>query len=109
MPDHIVVLVTAPNSEEAESLAKLLLEKQLAACCNLLSGVRSLYRWEGKIADDQEVLLLIKTRADLFDRLKVAVLAVHSYSCPEIIALPVVAGHAPYLKWIDDNTLPDKV
>ena len=100
---HIVVLVTASGSEEAEKIARGLLEKKLAACCNLVSGVRSLYWWEGKISDDKEVLLIIKSRADMFERIKETVAACHSYTVPEIIALPVTAGSAPYLKWIDES------
>ncbi|MBF0595065.1 MAG: divalent-cation tolerance protein CutA [Candidatus Omnitrophica bacterium] len=102
---HIVVFVTASKEEEAEIIARALLEKKLAACCNLVSGVKSLYWWQGKITDDQEVLLVIKTRTDMFDKIKETVIAYHSYAVPEIIALPVVAGSEPYLKWIDQSLI----
>jgi periplasmic divalent cation tolerance protein len=98
-----VVLVTAKDEPEAERIARDLLEKKLAACCNLIKGVRSLYHWEGKLCDDQEVLLVIKTRRDAFEALSLAVKACHSYTTPEIILLPVEAGDAAYLKWLNDS------
>ncbi|MBF0386619.1 MAG: divalent-cation tolerance protein CutA [Candidatus Omnitrophica bacterium] len=101
--EHIVVLVTASTDNEAETIARALLEKRLVACCNIVGGVRSLYRWQGSVADDKEVLLVIKSRADMFDKIKETVSALHSYTVPEIIALPVTAGSAAYLAWIDQN------
>ncbi|MEI6437930.1 MAG: divalent-cation tolerance protein CutA [Candidatus Omnitrophota bacterium] len=98
---HIVVLVTAKDQSEAEKIARALLEKKLAACCNIIGGIRSLYWWQGKIADGHEVLLLVKSRADLFEEIKGTVIACHSYTVPEIIALPVSDGSAPYLAWLD--------
>ncbi len=100
---YIVVFVTASKQEEAEKIARTLLEKKLAACCNIIGGVRSLYWWQGKIADDNEVLLVIKSRADMFNEIKGTVVALHSYTVPEIIALPVAAGSEPYLNWIDQS------
>jgi len=101
--DHIVVLVTASTQEEAQMIARGLLEKKLAACCNIISGVRSLYWWQGKIMDDNEVLMVIKSRSDMFEKIKETVIACHSYAVPEIIALPLTAGSAPYLQWIDKS------
>lgn len=101
MNEALVVLITAPNMGEAEKIARLLLEKKLAACCNLVSGVRSLYQWDGKIGDDAEVLLIVKTKKTAFERLKAAVVSIHSYKVPEVIALPVTAGHQAFLEWID--------
>lgn len=101
--DHIVVFVTASGQAEAEKIARALLEKKLAACCNLVGGVRSLYWWQDKIVDDNEILLVIKSRADMFEAIKETVIALHGYSVPEIIALPVTAGSGPYLKWIDQS------
>ena len=100
---HIVVLVTCPPDGAAE-LARAVVSDQLAACANILSGVRSIYRWKGEICDDEEALLVIKTRASLFERLRARMATLHPYDVPEIIALPLTAGHAPYLDWITRNT-----
>jgi len=100
MTDCIVVFVTAGSEAEAETIAKALVEEQLAACVNILSPIRSIYRWEGKIADDQEWLLLIKTRAEQFSAVEARVKALHSYQVPEVIALPIVQGSEGYLRWL---------
>ncbi len=101
----IVVLVTAPSKEVGRQIAQSLLEQKLAACVNILAPVNSLYMWEGKLCDDEEALLVIKTRAALFqERLVPAVRAVHPYQVPEIIALPVEMGWQPYLDWIGAET-----
>jgi len=100
----IVVLVTVGSEQEAETIATALLEERLAACVNVTSPVRSLYRWEGRIADDREWQLIIKTQARLFDALAARVRALHSYDVPEIIALPVLAGTTDYVDWIQNET-----
>ncbi|NOZ22715.1 MAG: divalent-cation tolerance protein CutA [Planctomycetes bacterium] len=105
MDSHIAVFVTAPSSEEAAKIARAVVDERLAACGNITQSIRSIYRWEGKVCDDEEVLLIMKTRRDLFDRLAARVKELHSYEVPEIIALPIVAGSEPYLKWIDGQTL----
>jgi periplasmic divalent cation tolerance protein len=103
--EHIVVLITAPSPQVGEQVAKTLLENKLAACVNLLSSIRSLYTWEGQICDDQEVLLIVKSRAELFtDQLVPTVQAIHPYEVPEIIALPIAMGSHRYLSWIDETT-----
>jgi periplasmic divalent cation tolerance protein len=94
----IVVFCTAPPGE-AEVLAKTLVEEQLAACVNI-SPVRSCYIWEGKLNLDEEALLIIKTTKSRFEPLKNRILVLHSYAIPEIIALPIIAGHQPYLEWM---------
>ena len=100
-----LVLVTAPDPDIAEKIAKTLLEKGLTACVNIFSGLRSLYRWEGKIQDDSEVLLIIKTRAELIDKDLIPIVQeLHPYQVPEIIALPVVGGGQSYLEWIFSET-----
>ena len=104
MTGHIVVLITTVNVTDAERIARALLEEKSAACCNIISGVRSMYRWEGKIADDSEILLVIKSRSGLFDQIKATVAALHSYATPEIIALPVIAGSEAYLQWLNEST-----
>lgn len=100
---YAVVLVTAPTGE-AERLARLVIERELAACVNLIPGVRSLYRWEGRLCDDAEVVLVIKTRRALVATLCEQLVAAHPYDLPEVIALPIVAGHGPYLQWLGAAT-----
>jgi len=105
MDQALVVLVTASSADEARQIARGLLENRLAACVNVVP-VESLFRWEGAIQQEAEALMIIKTRADAFDRLAHAIKAAHSYDVPEIIALPIAAGSAEYLKWIDDEVTP---
>ena len=106
MPDKpIVVLITVPSREVGEKVARALLEQRLAACVNILPAMQSHYWWQGDIQQEQEVLLFVKSRADLFEsRLVSAVQAVHPYEVPEIIALPVTMGLESYLNWIADET-----
>lgn len=102
---YIVVFITAPSEDSGRQIAKALLEKKLAACVNIVAPVNSLYIWQGEIHDDEEVLLIVKTRAGLFeDELIPAVKAVHPYDVPEIIALPVLLGDLGYLDWIEAET-----
>lgn len=101
--DKIVVLMTASSEDEAVKIASALVEDELAACVNIVPGIRSIYRWEGKVCDDREVLLVAKTRLSAFDALKDRVLSLHSYTTPEIIALPVTVGFEKYLKWVDES------
>jgi periplasmic divalent cation tolerance protein len=100
---HITVLVTAPT-ERAGDIARGIVESQLAACVNIVPSLRSIYRWQGKICDEQESLLIIKSRASCFSALREKVLELHPYEVPEVIALPITEGHLPYLQWIDDST-----
>ncbi len=108
MTPAIVVLVTVGSEQEAETIATALLEERLAACVNVTSPVRSLYRWEGRIADDREWQLIIKTQARLFEALAARVRALHSYDVPEIIALPVLAGTTDYVDWIQNETKSER-
>lgn len=105
-PEARLVLVTAPNQTDARAIARALVGDGLAACVNVLGPIRSIYRWRGAIEDEAEYLLLIKTRARLYARLERRVRELHSYEVPEVIALPVEAGSAPYLKWLLDATGP---
>lgn len=98
--DAIVVFMTAANGEEAARLADMLVGANLAACVQILPEIESVYRWEGKIERQSEVLLLAKTKKWKFDELEREVRALHSYDTPEIIAVPVTAGSAPYLAWL---------
>jgi len=102
--DFIVVFVTCGSEDEALKIARALVEEKLAACANMISPLRSIYRWEGKICDEKESLLVIKTRQSLFEDLAKRVKALHSYSVPEIIALPITEGSPTYLNWIEENT-----
>ena len=104
MPDAIVVLTTVTTVEEAVRLVQTLLERRLIACGNILPGVRSLYRWEGKVADEREVIVLMKTKVARLEALELAFGELHPYKVPELLALPVSAGLHKYLEWIDDET-----
>jgi periplasmic divalent cation tolerance protein len=104
MSESIVVLVTCGSEEEATKIANSLVEERLAACVNIISHVRSIYRWEGKICDEKEWLLIMKTQKKRFEVLEKKVKSLHSYSVPEIIALPIVEGSASYLKWLIEMT-----
>ena len=104
MTDAIVVFVTTPSAEKAAELARALVEEGLAACGNVVPGLRSIYRWEGKIFDEPEAWLVLKTSSARFEALRARVVALHPYECPEVIALPIAQGHAPYLAWIVENT-----
>ncbi len=96
----IVVLVTCPTRAVARRIASQLVRRHLAACVNVIPGLTSVFRWEGKMESAREVLLVIKTTNRQFEPLRRAILQLHPYKVPEIIALPVIAGHRPYLKWV---------
>jgi periplasmic divalent cation tolerance protein len=105
--ESLVVFITAPSEEIAEKIADLLVKQKLAACVNLWSPIYSVYSWEGKVCKDEEVLMLVKTRASLFeDRLIPAVKSIHPYQLPEIIGLPIRMGLPGYLEWILQSTQP---
>ncbi len=100
---HILVLVTAKDRKEAEKIAKALLRNKLAACVNIVGGLRSIFRWQGKLEEAKEALLLIKSRKDKFAKIVKLVKAEHSYEVPEIIAIPIAKGFKPYLDWINES------
>jgi len=95
-----VVLSTCASTEEAERIARQLVQTRLAACVNVLPAMRSIYRWNGVVEDAEEVLLVIKSSRPLFDELRSEITRLHSYQTPEVIALPVVDGAEPYLNWL---------
>ena len=103
MTDKIVVLVTASSLRESKKIAKQLVDARLAACVNITAPVQSIYRWQGKVTEDKEFLLVIKSSRELFEEIKAAVTKLHSYSNPEIICLPIVDGSEDYLQWIGDS------
>jgi periplasmic divalent cation tolerance protein len=102
--DALVVLTTVSSADEATSLIRTLLERRLVACGTMLPGARSMYRWNGKVADEQEIVILLKTRAARLEALEVAFGELHPYKVPELLALPVQAGLSRYLAWIDEET-----
>ncbi len=101
--EYVIVFVTVGNREEASRLARALVEERLAACVNLIPTVASTYWWRGQIEQADEVLLVIKTRQDLLDVLTTRVRALHSYTVPEVVALPILGGNPAYLAWIDES------
>lgn len=102
MNEHLVVLVTATSTAQARRIARRLLQGKLAACVNMVP-IESMFLWKGEIQEEEEVLMVIKTRAEAFDDLMNAVKAMHTYDTPEVIGIPVVLGSREYLKWIDDE------
>ena len=102
--DAIVVLTTLASPDEAHQFVRTLLERRLIACGTMLPGARSLYRWQGTITDEQEVVVLLKTRAARLDTVRAAFVELHPYKVPELLALPVEAGLDKYLQWINSET-----
>jgi periplasmic divalent cation tolerance protein len=100
MSEGLVVLVTVGTRDEAERLAQAVVEERLAACVNVVGPMVSIYRWQGQVQRDDEILLVIKTQHRRFDQLAARLSALHSYDNPEIVGLPIVAGATPYLVWL---------
>lgn len=104
MSEEIVILITAGSQDEAAKIARTLVDEHLAACVNVLSGARSFFFWEGRTQEAAETLMICKSRLPLMERIIARVKELHSYTVPEIIALPVAAGLPDYLRWVDDST-----
>jgi periplasmic divalent cation tolerance protein len=104
MTDARIILTTAGSQEEADKIAHALVERRLAACVNIVPQIGSVYRWQGKVETAQEWLLLIKTKAELYERVRDVIQELHSYDLPECIMLEVIAGSQEYLNWITHNT-----
>ncbi len=102
--DAVVILTTVSSPEEGEALVRALLERRLIACGSLLPGSRSLYRWEGRIADEQETVILMKTRSAVLHAIEKAFVELHPYKVPELLALEVQWGLQKYVNWINDET-----
>ncbi len=103
--EYLMVFISAPP-EAGRPLAQALVEEEAAACVQILSGITSLYRWEGKIESDQEVILLVKTLRSCLPRIESLLEKLHPYQVPELLALPVAGGSQDYLKWLSENVAP---
>ena len=103
MSERVVTLTTVATAEDAERIARSLVERRLAACVNVVPGVVSVYRWKGEVCRDEERLLVIKTRGDRLEALREALVGLHPYELPELVAVPIAAGHEPYLAWLDES------
>ncbi|MGC3969245.1 MAG: divalent-cation tolerance protein CutA [Pirellulales bacterium] len=106
MTDHILVVTTFSKRDEAEAAAAELVDRGLVACAQVAGPILSVYRWQGKTERNEEAVLTLKTRSDRFEAVEEALLELHSYETPEIIALPIIAGHTAYLNWIDQHVQP---
>jgi periplasmic divalent cation tolerance protein len=104
--NEIVVFITASNEDEAATIAGALVEAKLAGCVNIINNIRSIYRWQGKIEDEKEVLMIAKTRREVFGAFIKKVKELHNYEVPEVIAVPIVEGSPDYLKWLEEVTGP---
>lgn len=103
---YLMVLSTSPDLMTAEKIANELVVDYLAACVQIIPAVKSFYRWQGKLDNSEEYLMLIKTVADKYDEIESKIKSLHPYELPEIIAVPITTGSSDYLSWIDDNTKP---
>jgi len=101
--ERVVAFSTVGSAQDAERIAHALVERRLAACVSVVPGVVSHYRWQGAVERAEERLLVIKTRGDRLEALRAALVALHPYELPELVALPIAGGHPPYLAWIDES------
>lgn len=104
MSEHVICFVTSNNLEQATDIARFLVQNRLAACVNIIDPIRSIYSWKNEIYDEKEILMVIKTRRALFEKLTLEITKRHSYEVPEIISVPIENGLRSYLNWIDQNT-----
>jgi periplasmic divalent cation tolerance protein len=104
MSEYIVILVTASTEQEAETIAEDLVASRLAACGNIVPGIRSIFQWKDEVQKEEETLLILKSRSELFGRIEKRVRELHSYEVPEIVALPILEGSQPYLAWLSEET-----
>ena len=101
---YAIAMVTCPDEETAERISEVILQKRLGACVNVMPGITSRYWWKGKIEKDSEVLMLIKTKEALLEKIEETVKEHHPYDVPEVIAVPIAFGSSEYLNWIDSET-----
>jgi periplasmic divalent cation tolerance protein len=104
MNEYIVIFCTVPSKDAGSKIGNALVENKAAACVNIVPGLTSIYEWKGKLCNDEECLLIIKTRKGLFERIKKEIITLHPYELPEIISLQITDGLEPYLSWINENT-----
>jgi len=102
--NHIIIYITTGSINEAKKIGRVLVEEKLVACSNIISPIRSIYRWQGKICDDKEALMVLKTKKKLFKQIIKRVEKLHSYDVPEIIAMPIIEGSSKYLSWLNEET-----
>ena len=102
--DNLIVFITASGEDEAAKISRALVEARLAGCVNIIKNIRSIYRWQGKIEDEKEVFMVAKTRQELFGAFTKQVKELHSYTVPEVIAIPIVEGSSDYLQWLEEVT-----
>lgn len=102
--EFVVIYCTVPSKNDAKSIAKVLLTQRLAACVNIIDKVHSIFSWHDEICEEKEVLMMIKTKKDLFEKIKTAIKLIHPYNIPEIIALPITEASEDYLEWIGTET-----
>ena len=105
MKSHVLIYVTCDSDVQAGSIAHILIEEKFAACANILPGATSIYKWQDQIQQEEEVILVLKTKASLFNKVQEVIKELHSYENPCIVALPIESGSAEFLQWIDDNTI----
>lgn len=101
----MLMYATAPTKDEAQRIARTVVDERLAACANVIAGVSSMYWWEGSVQEDVEAVIIMKTRADLVEALTSRVRDLHSYQCPCVVAVPITGGNAEFLHWIAAETL----
>ncbi len=104
MSSCIVIYCTVPTKQDAKSIAKILLTQRLAACINIVDKVQSIFSWHDEICEEKELLMMIKTKSTLFDRVRQAIKLTHPYNIPEIIAIPIEQADSEYLEWINTET-----
>ena len=105
MSSCVVIYCTVPTKQDAKSIAKILLTQRLAACINIIDKVQSIFSWHDEICEEKELLMMIKTKSTLFDRVKQAIKLTHPYNIPEIIAIPIEQADSEYLEWINTETI----
>lgn len=104
MEEYISVYVTYPDNHIASEISRIIIEESLAACANVVSEIHSIYRWQGSINEEKETLVFYKTKTSLYARLEERIKTLHPYTCPCILAIPLLNGYRPYLDWIDKET-----
>ncbi len=109
MSQVLFVYATASDAAEAERIGEAIVDERLAACANVIDGMRSIFRWQGSVQKGREAILILKTREDLFDELKQRIVELHSYELPCIVAMPIAMGHEPFLDWVASETGPSEM